>query len=262
MAQQDPALPALPPADQLKHVRLNVGERSLELILRNDRIDLYLLKKIFEEKAHYNFSMLPVAAALARFHRQAHRPLILDCGAHIGLATVWLALTYPRSQVVALEPDPTNFALLRQNAATVGAEALQGAVQADGDAVVRLHDPGTGSWGYTTTQSAEPAAAGAAQPSGVTVPSYAMDDLLARYPEGEPFIAKIDIEGAEQDLFAANLDWIDRFPLIVMEPHDRKFPGQQIARPALQALSARARDFFVLGEDIVSVRADIAAAGR
>jgi FkbM family methyltransferase len=44
---------------------------------------------------------------------------ILDIGANIGAASVWLATTYPKATVYALEPGKRQFALLQQNATTL-----------------------------------------------------------------------------------------------------------------------------------------------
>lgn len=45
----------------------------------------------------------------------AQEPVIIDCGAHIGLATLFFKLRYPDAKITAFEPDPTNFALLKGN---------------------------------------------------------------------------------------------------------------------------------------------------
>ena len=42
-------------------------------------------------------------------------PRILDCGAHIGLASIYIKHKYPRARITAFEPDPNNFSLLKQN---------------------------------------------------------------------------------------------------------------------------------------------------
>ena len=42
-------------------------------------------------------------------------PLILDCGANIGLATLYWKRTYPAARIVAFEPDPKLFSVLEQN---------------------------------------------------------------------------------------------------------------------------------------------------
>src|SRR5215471_7071905 len=40
---------------------------------------------------------------------------IVDAGAHIGLTSIFFASKYPGATVVAIEPEPSNFALLVQN---------------------------------------------------------------------------------------------------------------------------------------------------
>lgn len=42
-------------------------------------------------------------------------PLILDCGAHIGLSVLYFKKNYPQSRIIAFEPNPVNFKLLDLN---------------------------------------------------------------------------------------------------------------------------------------------------
>src|SRR5262249_35244366 len=41
--------------------------------------------------------------------------VIIDCGANIGLTSLYLAAHYPHARVYSVEPDAENFALLRLN---------------------------------------------------------------------------------------------------------------------------------------------------
>ncbi|MCQ4028547.1 hypothetical protein FK509_27210, partial [Klebsiella pneumoniae] len=41
-------------------------------------------------------------------------PRILDCGAHIGLVTLWARRQWPGARVVAFEADPAIAAMLRR----------------------------------------------------------------------------------------------------------------------------------------------------
>lgn len=43
------------------------------------------------------------------------QPLILDCGANIGLSVIYFKRMYPDAKVIAFEPDDENFALLKKN---------------------------------------------------------------------------------------------------------------------------------------------------
>ena len=47
-----------------------------------------------------------------------------------------------------------------------------------------------------------------------------INKILSDYQNCFPFIVKIDIEGSEDDLFSSNTDWVAKFPIIVVEPHD------------------------------------------
>ncbi len=68
-----------------------------------------------------------------------------------------------------------------------------------------------------------------------------------------PFIIKIDIEGYEEELFSDATDWIDRFPILIMEPHDWMYPKRQKSRNFIREISGRNRDFIIIGENILSI---------
>ncbi|RPI02078.1 MAG: FkbM family methyltransferase, partial [Zetaproteobacteria bacterium] len=81
-----------------------VEERFLGLRVAgfNTRILKFFFREIF---IHGDYSF-----AAAR-----ENPLILDCGANIGMATLYFTWRYPRAEVHAFEPDPDTFALLKRN---------------------------------------------------------------------------------------------------------------------------------------------------
>jgi hypothetical protein len=56
--------------------------------------------------------------------------LILDLGANVGYSSAYFLSRYPKSPVVAVEPDPRNFAMLQRNLAPYGSRAtvIQAAV--------------------------------------------------------------------------------------------------------------------------------------
>jgi FkbM family methyltransferase len=49
------------------------------------------------------------------FESNVQEPLIFDCGANIGIATLFFKWLYPKSTVVAFEADPATFRLLKRN---------------------------------------------------------------------------------------------------------------------------------------------------
>ena len=49
-----------------------------------------------------------------RFETDAPAPFIVDCGANIGMATLYFKSLYPDATVLAFEPDPAAFACLQE----------------------------------------------------------------------------------------------------------------------------------------------------
>jgi FkbM family methyltransferase len=68
-----------------------------------DRVTLANLYREIFVRQHYLF-----ASATAS-------PRILDCGANLGMATLYFKWLYPQARIQAFEPDPTTFALLEKN---------------------------------------------------------------------------------------------------------------------------------------------------
>jgi hypothetical protein len=84
----------------------------------------------------------------------------------------------------------------------------------------------------------------------VTIPAHAVDLF--------PFMVKVDIEGAEGDLFSENTGWVQETPLIMIELHTtgcRRRRGT--ALPFLRAIAGLDRDFIQGGEGIASIANDI-----
>ena len=88
------------------------------------------------------------------------------------------------------------------------------------------------------------------------VPCYSVSELISANSEATPFLVKIDVEGAEKELFSANVGWIDSFKVIVIETHDWMLPGEAISSNLLKALGGRNRDLVFRGENLFSIRVD------
>ena len=58
------------------------------------------------------------------FRSDSDSPVIVDCGANLGLATLYFRTLYPRSVVEAFEPDPVTFKILEENIAHNAATGL------------------------------------------------------------------------------------------------------------------------------------------
>ena len=88
------------------------------------------------------------------------------------------------------------------------------------------------------------------------VQSTSINEILSNFSDDkyEPFLIKIDIEGGEKHLFEKNLEWIDKFKIIIIEPHDWMYPENNIFQNFLKSISYLNRDFVILNENIISIR--------
>lgn len=182
---------------------------------------------------------------------QSEARLIVDCGASIGASVVYFAKTFPDARIIALEPEPANFSLLVQNSAPFGdrVTAWDKAI-ASTPGPVRLTDPGLGEWGYRAGASADGRLL--AEVAAVTI-----DDVLESAPETKPFVLKVDIEGAEADLFATRGSTLDLFPVVIVELHDWMFPGSRVSASFLEWHEQHRREMRTAGENFFSLSASL-----
>lgn len=172
------------------------------------------------------------------------KPLIIDCGANIGASVAWFRARYPEAHLVAIEPAPDNFALLLRNSIHLDTESHQaGIAGTDGTAYLTSHDGCH--MGYRTNTSCV----------GQKIAAISVKTLLASKSEDQytPFLLKIDIEGAEKSLFDGDTAAINRFPLILIEPHDWLFPGQLSSQSFFRFHVAAGREFCMRNENIASI---------
>ena len=144
--------------------------------------------------------------------------VIVDAGANIGLASVLFANRFPTARIVALEVDTANTALLKKNAAPYPLIEIVESGLWRRRCFLEILNPQDPSWAFRVGEAAG-AHAGA-------IPALGVADLLQRIPEGFIDILKIDIEGAERDVFDAGTEgWLPQVGLILVELHDRFRPG-------------------------------------
>lgn len=71
--------------------------------------------------------------------------VIVDAGANVGLTSVFYANAYRGAKIIAVEPEPSNFALLKKNVAPYpNIVAVQAALWNE-NTMLSIYDPGRGS---------------------------------------------------------------------------------------------------------------------
>lgn len=157
--------------------------------------------------------------------------VIVDLGAHIGLATLRLLATHPDARVVAVEADPVLVERLRENVAGLPVTVVHAAI---------CGESGTRPFYRSDTSSlASSLDPTVASQSSIRVPALSLDDLLDSQEIEEVDLLKLDVEGAEWELFEDGVP--SRIRSIVGEIHPRgaNAPEEYIERLASPSMRVR-----------------------
>lgn len=148
---------------------------------------------------------------------------VIDAGANIGLASVYLARRFPQARIIAVEPERGNFELLCRNVSGYpNVTAVQAALWS-ADTTVELMDPALGNWGFMTgTDRHWSGGGGSLEGRRVhEVRAVTVGTLIREFGLDHVDILKVDIEGAEREVFADTSGWLDRVDAMVVELHER-----------------------------------------
>ncbi|MDX2108628.1 MAG: FkbM family methyltransferase [Verrucomicrobiota bacterium] len=149
--------------------------------------------------------------------------VIIDAGANIGMASIYFANRYPDAKIIALEPEQSNFKLLETNVAPYPNVVPVHAALWHKNEEINLVDPSLGKWGFMTeAKNASERSTGDVRHA---VKAMTIDRLMHSYSLERIDILKVDIEGAEREVFSDSSAWIENVDAIIIELHERMKPG-------------------------------------
>ncbi len=216
-----------------QHLR-TVGLRGLWCAMRAMVTQSTVLVRIEREAIRFPFHLrvntsdIPTCEQLFKDHEYdftvATPPrTIVDAGANIGLVSIYFANQWPEAKIIAIEPEMSNFAMLQKNTAPYANIHPVNAALWNQDSHINLIDTGLGNWSFMTEDDGAPARL----PGHVVHPIKALtvDTVLERFELDKIDIFKIDIEGAEKEVFADTSSWIDKVDAMIIELHENMKPG-------------------------------------
>lgn len=162
--------------------------------------DVWTLRHTFIEGFHRAPVALPADAT------------ILDLGSNVGYTVADLAHRHPAARIIGVEMDAENHRLAVANTAAFGPRVTMVHAAAwvhDGEIAYEGDEPDAFrvSTGVPTGRSATRA------------PARRIGTLLSEHGVDRVHYLKMDVEGAEADLLAGQLDWADRVDSIKVEIH-------------------------------------------
>lgn len=185
-------------------ISINVKGLQEKVNFRNAPSDIQIFTQIFILK-EYDISI--------------EKPIftIIDCGANIGLATLYFLTKFPSAKIIAVEPELQNFKMLQMNLAHYPNVICINKGIWSRKCVLEIIDNGWGSAGFIIKEVDEM--------NESTIEAISISDLFSQFDLNKVDILKIDIEGSEDQLFFNNIDWIKNVKMIFCEIHENLKPG-------------------------------------
>jgi FkbM family methyltransferase len=217
--------------------RVKVPGISGSLNIRPRTSDRYVFEQIFLDDDY-------------ALHADLRPRFIIDGGANVGYASIYFANRYPDADIVAIEPNAANFEILCENVREYPKiQPLRGGIW--NKRGILAVDDSSGSWSCTVSEVCPNEMA--ENNSADCADALTLDDIRIRSGHERIDILKLDIEGAERELFSAPCrSWLALTNVMIIELHDRIKPG------CSEALEHAIRsDHFVRsnrGENVVLVR--------
>ena len=144
---------------------------------------------------------------------------MIDAGAYIGDTTAYFLCRFDKLRVIALEPNPESFPTAVANLAPYGERAIllpKGLWSRD----ERLSLGGGGTGACLTGEEG-------------SIDCVSVPTILEQYQIPRLDVLKMDIEGAEEAIFAAEPEgWLARVDLILIEIHNE--PAQRLITSVLK----------------------------
>jgi FkbM family methyltransferase len=180
---------------QKRYVRRAIRRISRTSLKESGTVELLGYNISFQGADHLRYIFTEIFAEACYFFKvEGDRPFIVDCGSNIGLSVLFFKWVYPSSRIVAFEPDPSTFAILKKN------------IEANGLADVDLHPVAlSGVNGVVAFYrdeddkiSSGTMSTSSARHSGRRIEVVAR--RLSEFIDREVDLLKLDVEGSEADV--------------------------------------------------------------
>lgn len=193
------------------------------IFLRNKTYDIHIFFQIFiagELEINYDNSI----------------KTIIDCGANIGLSTLYYRRKFPEAVIFSIEPEQNNFALLEENTKSYSNITCIKMGVYGKNCNLYLIDIGEGEASYQVSEKSD---------KGIvlnTIQCKTIDSIMEEFKIQRIDILKMDIEGSEDScLLTPQLLWIKKTKYLLVEIHENLRTGMKE-----EILNFMNKDFLVL----------------
>jgi FkbM family methyltransferase len=198
------------------------GRQLLKLMIRYGNVDRYIQRTVsfltyrfvVPDCMSFLFQYQEIfVAEFYKFSTKEKAPVILDCGANIGMSCAYFKSLYPEAKIVAFEADPEIAAILATNIRSnnlKNIEIINKAIWIDDRGIEFASEGSDGASIFGTGNK-------------IKIDSMRLNDFLLTFPVID--MLKMDIEGAETAVIKDCAASLSRVNNIFIEYHS--FPDQQ-----------------------------------
>lgn len=182
---------------------VSIPEVRTPIYLRPNTSDIQTFEQIFVSNEYE-----------VRFNIRAK--LIIDGGANVGYTTLYFANKFPEAVIIAVEPEASNAEMLRKNAASYPNVKILEAAIWNKRSMLSIANPRDDKWAFRVTEC---------DTEERSVIAVTIEDIVQSSGHSTIDILKLDIEGAEKEVFSECGDWLDQVRVLMIEMHDDLKPG-------------------------------------
>jgi FkbM family methyltransferase len=163
---------------------------------------------------------------------------VIDCGANIGLTTVLFKNMFPGARIIAVEPGSENFLMLQRNANGYdNIFPVRAGIWSRKTNLEVIDKYGAGDNGLIVQETDDVDG----------IPALTIQDIMNDYSLAHIDLLKVDIEGAEREIFNQDASgWLSRTKILLIELHDYKISGS--SSNFIKAIAQLSFDIYVTGE--------------
>ena len=166
---------------------------------------------------------------------------ILDCGSNIGLSAIFFKNKFPEATIICVEPELSNYEMLLKNVELYDKVVTYQAGIWNKSAYLTIQNDKAEKYAFTVCETEKD--------THGSIRAISISDIMRENKLETIDILKIDIEGAEKEVFKSDYDyWLSRTNLIIIELHDRIMQG--CSKTFFDALTHYNFDTFINGENI------------
>lgn len=137
---------------------------------------------------------------------------IVDIGANVGYASIYFAYFFPNARIIAVEPEHSNHQTLLENTRSYeNISCVQAAIWHE-ETELTLQNPQGSNWSFHYRESADAT-------GGPVIKTQTLPGLMEQFCLKRINLLKIDIEGAEENLFASDTGWLRFVDCLQIEIH-------------------------------------------